>query len=185
MTKFKTYKVIVSFCLLLIIILSCKKEDQNNDENKQGGMYLIYTSLMRSKVNAVFNISGKLNTFNSLDAAYYSYRPTTNQNVFVVYMADSTINYTNLRSIEVFTPYIKKEEFFRKGTLNSDSLRINNDGTIEKFYGGSNKARVVWDSISLYGSKFRGKGYIEIVDTIRSRSKLSMFYPPQKIGFEF
>jgi hypothetical protein len=89
-----------------------------------------------------------------------------------------------MRSIEIYTPYIKKEEFFKKGTMNIDSFMINHHGTFENFFG-RYTCRVVWDSVELYGSKFRGKGCIEIVDTIRSRVVPALFYPPQKISYEF
>ena len=86
---------IIFLFLLSILFVSCKKENNNPAEHKiiVGGVYLPYTGLVQSSTNGTINISDTIYQFNKIEGIYYSHKPSSNQNVFIMTF-DDTLNKT-------------------------------------------------------------------------------------------
>lgn len=176
----------IFFALLTISVIgiSCKKENKEDTDHEiiVGVAYTSYTELMIAKMETTVNISDSFHKFNKLEAYYYSYHPTTNQNVFGLVLTDTTTYINKDCRIELFTPFLKPEDFFKKSTFKIDSLRIGFSGVRENFYHAN--VTFKWDTASISKMKFKGVGSVEFNDPLRGTINSNTFYPKQKINFK-
>ena len=173
---------------LLVLSLSCiacNKENKNNPEKNiiVGGVYLPYTGLVRSSTNSTINISGSIYQFVRIEAIYYSHKPTTNQNVFIMTFADTLSTKGKTVELDIFTKYMNPADFFQKSLLPVDSIILASTSVSENFF--NINAILTWDTAYFENFSFKGKGYFEIIDTLHSTIEPSIFYPAQRINFEF
>jgi hypothetical protein len=190
MKKMKT-KFIFLFSTSLLLI-ACNKENINNPEKNinVGGVYLPYTDLVRSSTNSTIKISDSICQFNKIEAIYYSFKPTANQNVFIMTFVDTLSNKGKIVQLNIFTRPMNPADFFQKSSLAIDSIIIGNTNIMigntsvsENFFNAD--AILTWDTAYFENFSFKGKGYFEIIDTLHSTIAPLQFYPDQRINFEF
>lgn len=175
------------FTLILIVSIftACNKDitDNINPNIIVGGVYLPYTNLVKSSTSSSIIISDSTYQFNNTVASYYSHKPTTNQNVLVIEFSDS-INLKNKSiEIQIFTKPVKPEIFFQANSMKIDSIIISNNKVYENFF--NINSSIIWESAKYENSSFKGKGYVELFDTLKSLNTPKLFYPKQKIYFDF
>jgi hypothetical protein len=177
-------KFITLFAFSLVFI-ACKKENTNNPDknNLVGGLYLPYTDIVRSSTNSAINISDSAYQFNRIEAIYYSHKPTTNQNVFKMTFSDTLNDNGKVVEFDIYTKFIKPKDFFQKNTLTIDSIIIASTSVYENFFNAN--AILTWDTAYFENLSFKGKGFFKIIDTLQSTSEPQVFYPGQRINFEF
>jgi hypothetical protein len=172
---------LVAICLLLV---SCQNENLNENKEDQiivGGVYQTYTQQIINPCNIKININGETYNFNKLQASYNSHRPTTNQNVILIYLKDTTNNkYLNF---SIFTSYMQPEAFFTKSDFKTDTIKIDWAGVMEDFY--DSDATFKWETVSFEKSKFSGKAVFTLPKKITGRINPNTYYPEQLIKFEF
>jgi hypothetical protein len=64
-----------------------------------------------------------------------------------------------------------------------DSIILASTSVSENFF--NINAILTWDTAYFENFSFKGKGYFEIIDTLHSTIEPSIFYPAQRINFEF
>ncbi len=172
---------LVSICLLLV---SCQNENLSENQEDHvivGGVYQCYTQQIINPCDIKVNISGETYNFNKLEASYNSHRPTTNQNVILIYLKDTISNkYVNF---SIFTSYMQPEVFFTKSDFKTDTIKIDWAGVREDFY--DSEAIFKWETVSFYKQKFTGKAKLNIPKKISGRINKNTYYPEQSIEFEF
>ncbi|MGA2822236.1 MAG: hypothetical protein ABSE72_01795 [Bacteroidales bacterium] len=175
-----------------LLFIACNKENKNNPEKNinVGGVYLPYTDLVRSPTNSTINISDSICQFNRIEAIYYSYKPTTNQNVFIMTFIDTLSSKGKAVELDIFTKHMNPGDFFQKSSLTIDSIMIGNTNIMignasvrDNFFNAN--AILTWDTAYFENFSFKGKGHFEIIDTLHSTIEPPKFYPNQKINFEF
>jgi hypothetical protein len=190
MKKMKT-KFIFLFATSLLFI-ACNKENINNPEKNinVGGVYLPYTDLVRSSTNSTIKISDSICQFNKIEAIYYSFKPTANQNVLIMTFIDTLSSKGKIVQLNIFTRPMNPADFFQKSSLAIDSIMIGNTNIMigntsvsENFFNAD--AILTWDTAYFENFSFKGKGYFEIIDTLHSTIAHFQFYPDQRINFEF
>jgi hypothetical protein len=182
----KTVKTTLIFLILTTLLLSaCNKESPNNADHKiiVGGLYLPYTEAVLSSTNSAINISDSVYQFNRVEASYYSYKPTTNQNVLVMTFTDTLSSKGKRVELDIFTEFVKPEDFFQKSSITIDSITFASTSVFENFFNAN--AILTWDTAYFENFSFKGRGYIELNDTLKSIYEPSIFYPKQRINFEF
>ena len=184
-------KLIFLFAISLLFI-ACNKENNNNPGRNiiVGGLYLPYTDLVRSSSNTIINFSDSICQFNKIEAIYYSYKPTSNQNVFIMTFIDTLNSKGKAIELDIFTRPMNPADFFQKSSFIIDSVMIGNTNIMtgntsmrENFFNAN--AILTWDTAYFENFSFKGKGFFEIIDTLHSSIETSKFYPGQKINFEF
>jgi hypothetical protein len=173
----------ISIISLLFIECSRENDDNHNQNIIVGGLYIPYTEVVQCKSNSTINISDSIFQFNLIEASYYSYKPTANQNVFVINFIDTLSSNRKSVEIDIFTQFVKPEDFFKKGSVTIDSLMITSTSVRENFF--NTNAILTWDTAYFKDFSFKGKGFFELIDTLKSISEPSVFYPKQGIKFEF
>ena len=80
--------------MISLLFFACSREnaDNANENIIVGGLYESFTEVVQSKTNSIINISDSIHQFNRIEASYYSYKPTSNQNVLVMIFID-TLSY--------------------------------------------------------------------------------------------
>jgi hypothetical protein len=177
-------KFLVLFSTFFLLV-ACNKETSNNpDENIiVGGLYIPYTGSVRSSISTTIRISDRIHTFNRIEAIYYSYRPTSNQNVFMMTFTDTLNSQGTTVELDIFTKHMDPVDFFRKSSLPVDSIIVSSGNVYENFF--QAKALLTWDTAWFDNLSFKGKGYFEIIDTLYCSIESGKFYPKQRINFEF
>ena len=173
------------FLAILLFLSACKKENPNipDPEIVVGGLYTPYTEVVISATNTTINISDSIYQFNRVVGEYYSYKPTANQNVLVLDFID-TLSISGKRvTLDIFTKFVKPEDFFQKNVLTIDSIMLTHSDVRENFF--NTNAILTWDTAFFENFSFKGKGYFELLDTLKSKYEPSVFYPKQRINFEF
>ena len=109
--------------------------------------------------------------------------------VFILRLQNSSENNYYPIVFQFFTKEMPPEFFFQKGSYNIDTLYINNNALSiselfyrKEYYG--IRSIFTWDTVFYENKKFNGKGSFEIMDTLFT-SYSTIYYPPQKIEFEF
>ena len=85
--------------------------------------------------------------------------------------------------IDIFTQVIKPEDFFQKSSIAIDSIMVASTSVRENFF--NTNAILTWDTAYFENLSFKGEGYFEIIDTLKSIYEPSIFYPKQRIKIEF
>ena len=86
-------KIFCSLIAISLLFVSCgkdKPDDIPEKGNIVGGIYEMYTGIMVIPIETEVNINDSLYTFNKVEAFYGSYQPTSNKNVFMVKVIDTT-----------------------------------------------------------------------------------------------
>ncbi|MEI7501342.1 MAG: hypothetical protein WCK84_12955 [Bacteroidota bacterium] len=177
-------KFLVLFAASLLVV-ACNKENSNNaDENIiVGGLYIPYTGSVRSSISTTFNISDRIYPINKTEAIYYSYKPTSNQNIFMMTFTDTLNSQGKTVELDIFTKHLDPVDFFKKGSFPVDSIMLSSGSVRENFFHAN--AKLTWDTAWFENFSFKGKGYFDIIDTIYCSIESGKFYPKQKINFEF
>ncbi len=174
----------LSLILLFLLLIGCKKEKLNEkptDSIIVGGLYMDYTDIIHDTCDIKVNISGEMFSFNKLNAMYSSHQPSSNQNVFIVCLSD-TVNNKSI-DFEIFTEYIKPEDFFTKNTFNIDTIKIAWAGVRENFFDAD--VKLIWDTVSFEDRKFTGKATLKITKKIMGTINPETYYTKQQLNFEF
>lgn len=176
---------LIFFLLTTLFLCGCNKESPNNLNTKiiVGGQYIPYTEAVLSSTKSAINISNSVNQFNRIEAYYYSYQPTTNQNVLVMNFTDTLSINRKCVKLDIFTKFINPEDFFQKSSIPIDTITLAINYFYENFFNAN--AILTWDTAYFKNYSFKGSGYIELNDTLRSMYEPSIFYPKQRINFEF
>jgi len=128
-----------------------------------------------------------------MEGVYY-YISKYNKNAFNFALHNSLNYLQNPVRVSILTEVIKPEVFFQKGIREINTLYLHNDPYIN---GGSMQSEYyvipavfIWDTVSYENRRFKGKGSLEIMDTLYTNyqntySYSNTYYPPQKIEFEF
>ena len=183
---------------------------QNNQEpvrvqkskNIAGHIYADYEYL-KTNANTYAQIGDSTYSFNHIELYYGSYEPTFRNNHFMIRLMDSVRVWKSSVQFDLFTDIMEPQLFFRKGCWIIDTMYICNDGiSYDNFYYRSNhfgdiravfsweyvfrEKRPVIGSLDEYTEELlsHGKGSFEIMDTIYTEFP-EIYYPPQKIEFEF
>ena len=184
-------KAIFLFAISMMFI-ACNKEKINNPEKKinVGGIYRPYTDLVRSSTNSIIRINDSICQFNRIEAMYYSFKPTANQNVLIMTFIDTLNSKGKTVQFNIFTRPMNPTDFFQKNSLAVDSVIIGNTNIMignasinENFFNAN--AIFTWDTANFENFTFKGKGYFEILDTLHGTIAPLQFYPNQRINFEF
>jgi hypothetical protein len=170
---------------IFFLFISCSKKDNNNtDKNiNVGGLYYSYTGLVTSSTSTTINISDSIFQFNRIEAGYYSFKPTANQNVLEMTFFDTLNSKGKTVQLKIFTRPMNPAIFFQKSSSTIDSIILASSGVSENFF--TANAILKWDTASYVNFSFKGKGHLDIIDTLRSKIEPRKFYPCQKITFEF
>jgi hypothetical protein len=187
----KTQFIILNLAVCaLFLFISCRKtESGKNQEIVVGGIYLPLTNNMESTTNSYVMVGNSSYCFNSIEGVYYSYKPTFNNNVFCFRLMSSEHKHSQSIKFEIFTGVIQPESFFQKGIRKVDTFYIHNDClsnhelNYRKEYHNIQSV-FTWDTVFYENRLFKGKGSFEIMETLYTDYQ-SIYYPPQKIEFEF
>jgi hypothetical protein len=102
-------------------------------------------------------------------------------------MLDTTKANFNWVSLEVFTPLMQPDVFFKKGTFAVDTVNIThclpNSCFSEFVYNVG--ASFTWDTIIFENNRFKGHGSLEFMQLTESLNYPGVTYPAQKVEFEF
>ena len=177
--------ILIFASMISLLFFACSREnaDNANENIIVGGLYESFTEVVQSKTNSIINISDSIHQFNRIEASYYSHKPTSNQNVLVMIFID-TLSYKEKKvEIDIFTQVIKPEDFFQKSSIAIDSIMVASTSVRENFFNAN--AILTWDTAYFENFSFKGSGYFELIDPIKSIYEPSIFYPKQRINFEF
>ncbi len=117
-------KLLVIPVLFAFILTSCEKAPQNDNTNIHWGGVYSSSNYISLPYSSNLNISDSIYQFNQLDGVYYSHQPSSNQNVFLLSINDTVSKTPTSVKMELLTPFISPEIFFKKGKLEIDSLII-------------------------------------------------------------
>jgi hypothetical protein len=178
-------KILLLFLAIATFLTSCDKE--NNDENSDdniivGGVYQMYTGVIINSIETNVNICDSIYKFNKIESCYSSNIPTSNRNILMINVIDTTKGFEYVR-FDVFTSHIEPELFFRKDSFEIEKIRISRGGTREDF--DNINTSFIWDSITFNNGKFSGKGRLKIPMKIDGKLNPDIFYPKQELKFEF
>jgi hypothetical protein len=179
-------KTIVFFLFLSALFLSaCTKESPDNTEHQiiVGGLYVPYTEMVISATNSVINISDSIYQFNRVEASYYSFQPTSNQNIFEITFIDTLSSPGKHVKFDIFTRFVTAGDFFQKSSIAVDSIILASTSFSENFFNAN--AVLTWDTASFGNFSFKGKGCIELTDTLKCTFDPAIYYPKQRINFVF
>ena len=191
-------KLLSLLFLFSLFFTTCKKDEPEIFERPL--FYHSYTGAGGS-TDSYVQVNDSIVYFDQIYGGYGSYRGSDNKNVFYFALKDSltdVVSHENQHQkyfrIDIKTEMLSPEVFFQKGTRNIDSIYVNSNppGLIGGNYlppiWGHQPAQCVftWDYVSYEGKTFKGKGSFEIKDTIYYITHPeTVYYPPQKIKFEF
>jgi hypothetical protein len=178
-------KVFLKLFTILLLFVSCDKENPDDsaaDGIIVGGVYLMYTGVMVNSAETKVNICDSLYKFNIVEACYTSHEPTTNNNIFMVMVADSVKRFEYVR-FDIFTRHIEAESFFKKDSFEVEKIRISAGGTREDF--DNINTYFYWDTVNYKNGNFSGKARLKIPAEIIGKINPAIFYPKQELKFEF
>jgi len=167
-----------------VFLSACKKESTNNPDPKiiVGGLYHSYSGVVQSQTNSFINISDSIFQFNKIDAYYYSYQPTSNQNLLMLTFIDTLSSTGKQIEFDIFTKFVSPTDFFQKSTITIDSIMVASISLRENFFHAN--AVLTWDTAYFENYTFKGKGSFVLSDTLRSIFDPAVYYPEQRINFE-
>ena len=174
-------------CLLVCIIFlfaTCRHEETEVSENHL--FYYSYTGIVESSTDSNVQIGDSTYHYHYIDGTYGYYRGRFNKNSFNFSMQGYHL-YPFIVTID--TEIIDPNLFFKEGIRKIDSIHILNaplmiGGSYRTVYYPTNSV-FSWDSVSYAIGTFKGKGSLEIKDTLYINYPESIYLPPQKIEFEF
>jgi len=176
------------FVLLAVGLMgtACKKEEPEIFERPL--FYHTYTDYVGSNTDSYVQVGDSTYYFLHIEGGYYAYRGRINKNCF--YFRLSPENYSqNSILVSIDTKIITPEVFFQKSTIEIDSIHILNarlmDGGAYRVEYYATRSAFTWDYASYENRTFKGKGSLEIKDTLYINYPDTVYYPPQKIEFEF
>ena len=173
---------------LALTLGSCKESiDSDKPDIIVGGIYNPLTELVQNGYNSQLIVGDSIYKCNKIVAVLYSNQPTSNQANFYISMLDTTIANFNRVSLEVFTPLMHPDDFFKKGTIAIDTINITHclpNSSYSEFVYGVN-ARFTWDTIIFENNRFKGHGSLEFMQLTESMNYPGVTYPAQKVEFEF
>jgi hypothetical protein len=181
-------KHLVILAPLAFILACCEKSPQDDTTDIYvGGVYSSYTNYISIPYNSSLVISDSVYHFNQLEGVYFSHQPASDQNVFLLSLNDTSSAKPTSVKIELFTPFISPENFFKNGTQEIDTLIIgkteNYSSIYENFY--AFNASLTWENVSFENRRFRGKGRVEFKENLMGVLDASTWYPAQVFYFEF
>lgn len=181
-------KLNLIFAAITIVLCSCQKSNDSKDDGiHAGGLYSPLTESVISPYNTQFIVGDSIYNCNKIEATLYSHQPSSNQNNFYISLTDTNQAVFNWINLEVYTPVMPPETFFKKGTFTIDTLNIThcltNSSFSEFVYGVD--ATFTWDTVYYENLRFKGQGSLEFSKIIESISYPGVFYPAQKVQFQF
>lgn len=178
-------KIIYSLIAISLLLVSCDKDDPSDNPEEDiiaGGVYKMYTGVMVTPIKTSVNINDSIYTFNKIEAYYGSYKPTLNNNIFMVNVIDTT-KASDYVMFEVFTSFIEPESFFKKDSFAVEYIRIERGGVREDF--DDVNTYFYWDDVSYDNLNFSGKARLKIPDELAGKLNPDIFFPKQELKFEF
>lgn len=178
-------KLFYSLIAIFLLFVSCDKDEpSDNSENRiiAGGDYNVYTDIMVSSKETNVKINDSIYTFNKVESYYSSYKPTRNNNVFMVNVIDTT-NASGSVRFEIFTAFIEPESFFKKDSFAVEYITIERDGVTEDF--DDVNTYFYWDDVSYDNLNFSGKARLIIPKELTGKLNPDVSYPKQELNFEF
>ncbi|MCL2291120.1 MAG: hypothetical protein FWC34_10560 [Bacteroidetes bacterium] len=180
------FKILGLTVCMLLLFATCKKDEPENYENSLFSRS--YTDYVGSNTDSYVQVGDSIYYFNYIVGDYSSYRGRFNKNSFRLFLPDSLNYYQNNVWIGIDTEIIEPDVFFQKGTWKIDSIYIKNGpfaigGSYYTEYYATHSV-FTWDIVFYENRKFKGKGSLEIMETLYT-DDLDTYYPPQKIEFEF
>jgi hypothetical protein len=176
---------------LLFLLITC----QPNEEEFEGGTFYRILVKEESSTNSYIQVSDSLVNFNQIEGCYGCFRGEINRYFFYFILTNSLnseeypLNYFR---IDLNTKTMPPEDFFQKRRWEIDSyINHHTPGSIGSNYLPpqegycATQCVFTWDSISYENNTFKGKGVLEIKDTLSFDIPTHFYYPPQKIEFEF
>ena len=194
-TSFKILSLVV--CTLLLFV-SCHSGEET-EIYERPLFYHSFTDYVGSPTNSYVQVGDSTYYFHFVESDYSSYRGRTNENIFYLWLFSPNLHQDtgsfNIH-IGIHTDMIKPENFFQKGVRKINSIDIRK--RYEKDYVVSEGFKSIeytytkslftclftWDTIVYENRIFKGKGSLEILDTLYFGEQ-DVYYPPQKIEFEF
>jgi len=192
-------KLIRILCLTactLLLFVTCRPEEPEIFERPL--FYHSYTEA-GSSTDSYIQVCDSIIYFDHIYGGYGFYRGSDNRNVFYFALTNplTYVSYENQHQkyfrIDIKTEMLSPEVFFQKGTWKIDSMYINSN--LPGLTGGNGLPPIwghqpaqcvfTWDYIACENKTFKGKGSFEIKDTIYITYPETVYYPPQKIEFEF
>ena len=174
------------FGVSILLCTTCKKEEPEIFERPL--FYHSYTDYVGSNTDSYVQVGDSTYYFHYIEGGYLSYRGRENKNCFYFGLLSENHSQNPIK-VRIDTKIIKPEVFFQKGTIEIDSIRILNAPSM---VGGSYRVEYyttrsvfTWDYVSYENRTFKGRGSLEIKDTLYINYPDTVYYPPQKIEFEF
>lgn len=178
-------KIFLVLLSIAAICTSCDKENinENPDDNIiVGGVYYMYTGVIVNSIETNVNICDSVYKFNKTEACYCSNTPTSNHNILMINVTDTTKAFDYIR-FDVFTSHMKPDLFFKKDSFEIEKIRISRGGIREDF--NNINTFFIWDTITFTNRKFAGKARMTIPKEIAGKLNPDIFYPKQELRFEF
>jgi hypothetical protein len=178
-------KSFYSLIAIFLLFVSCDKDnpsDNTEDNVIVGGVYKMYTEVIVKPFETKVYINDSIYTFNKVEAYYGSYKPTSNNNIFMVNVIDTT-QASDYVMFEVFTSFIEPESFFNKDSFLVEKIRIERGGVREDF--DNVNTFFYWDDVSYDNLNFSGKARLKIPNEITGKLNPDISYPKQELKFEF
>jgi len=193
-------KIEAQMQLFKLLVDDLKAEAQRRNPTPAQIFYDEFERL-QANTKAKVQIKDSIHYFNLVDLCYWGI--DTNINHFLITFKDSTRNPPLFIQFVLFIDNKVPEVFFRDGSWSIDSMHIVNAFSVEWYFSQSNhyggisvlfswedlvyKKKLKNETDSLFTEKKylqHGKGTLEIMDTIYAEFP-EIYYPPQKIVFEF
>ena len=173
---------ILSF-IFIVLAFGCETaivEPGEDDQVIVGGLFTEYTDLQCSACQTQMVIDDSTYTFNQVEAFYASYLPALEKNNF--YMIFTNTQSGSCVELELLTPIMSPEEFFKKGKVNINSIILEGESITNSFF--DMNGLLVWDNVFFSDYSFTGQGKFELLSDITDPSTSGIF-PAQIIPFEF
>ena len=187
-TKLVGLVFLFSVCILCT---TCNKTEQEKEPKIHVGIdNRCYTNIIKCATNSQFQVGDSLYFFDSIEGIYCN-NYLFQKNVFEIELVnslrsvqiDSLSIYKNDKVwLSIFTKMMEPEVFFQKGIWEIDTLGISSNGINKRHFG--IHAVFIWDTVFYEDRMFKGKGSLEIMETLYTNNP-NIYYPPQKIEFEF
>ena len=178
-------KLFLVILAISVICISCDKENSNENSDDNiivGGLYYMYTGVIVNSLETSVNICDSIYKFNKVEACYSSYTPTSNHNIFMVNIIDTTEAFDYV-IFEIFTSHIEPESFFKRDSFEIEKIRVERSGIREDF--DNINTYFIWDSVTLNNGNFTGKARLKIPKELVGKLNPDIFYSKQELKFEF
>ena len=183
-------KLIIIILGVILSLSACQKSVETTEyypPPTAGGLYRSYTAVVQNKFNTQFTISDSTYHCNLVEACLYSHEPTSEQDCFYLSLIDTTPQAQCTITLKIYTPWMKPEAFFTKGSYIIDTLSISHHKLNRDFQDdlvGVN-AVFTWDTAWYENLQFKGIGRLQFTKKETGPFVSGDFYPAQKVEFEF